>query len=123
MNETTAFASSCRRGALSLCAALTLSLSACSTFLVQEMSTTGDGRHYTETRHSLLWGIVEQPIELHENHAEDRYRSNANGLQRVTVRTNWLYSLASVVTLGVWTPVDVSWECRPPAPDIGLDRR
>jgi hypothetical protein len=33
------------------------------------------------------------------------------GMYDVVVESNYLYSLASVVTLGLWMPVDVSYRC------------
>jgi hypothetical protein len=36
------------------------------------------------------------------------------GMYDVVVESNYLYSLASVVTLGLWMPVDVSYRCKAP---------
>ena len=36
------------------------------------------------------------------------------GMYDVVVENNYFYSLASVVTLGVWMPIDVSYRCKAP---------
>lgn len=35
-----------------------------------------------------------------------------NGMYDVVVENNYLYSLASVFTLGIWMPMDVSYRCK-----------
>ena len=37
-----------------------------------------------------------------------------DGMSDVVVENNYFYSLASVVTLGVWMPMDVSYRCKAP---------
>src|SRR5947209_8692464 len=34
-----------------------------------------------------------------------------NGLSEVSVRGNVAYSFVSILTFGLWTPMDVSWKC------------
>lgn len=34
------------------------------------------------------------------------------GMHDVVVESNYLYSLASVVSLGIWMPMDVSYRCK-----------
>ncbi len=41
------------------------------------------------------------------------------GMYDVVVESNYLYSLASVVTLGMWMPVDVRYRCKAPGPQGG----
>ena len=36
------------------------------------------------------------------------------GMYDVVVESNYFYSLATVVTLGLWMPMDVSYRCRAP---------
>jgi len=36
------------------------------------------------------------------------------GMYDVVVESNYFYSLATVVTLGIWMPMDVSYRCRAP---------
>ena len=56
---------------------------------------------------AYLWGAWVSPEILS---AEECKR----GMYDVVVENNYLYSLASVVTLGIWMPVDVSFRCKAP---------
>jgi hypothetical protein len=56
---------------------------------------------------AYLWGTYVSP-EIRS--AEDCKR----GMYDVVVENNYLYSLASVFTLGIWMPVDVSYRCKAP---------
>lgn len=56
---------------------------------------------------AYLWGAYVSP-EIRS--AEDC----RNGMYDVVVESNYLYSLASVFTLGIWMPVDVSYRCKAP---------
>ena len=55
------------------------------------------------TMHSYFWGLVQ------ETQPADDCLSNS--LDEVEVSTNLGYSLISVVTLGIWVPMDVRWRC------------
>ena len=37
-----------------------------------------------------------------------------NGVSEVTVKTNLGYALITVVTLGIYCPVNISWKCAKP---------
>ena len=41
------------------------------------------------------------------------------GMYDVVVENNYFYSLASVVTLGLWMPIDVSYRCKAPGVPTG----
>lgn len=56
---------------------------------------------------AYMWGAWVSP-EIRS--AEDCKR----GMYDVVVENNYLYSLASVVTLGIWMPMDVSYRCKAP---------
>ena len=59
------------------------------------------------TMHAYLFGAYVSP-EIRS--AEDC----RNGMYDVVVEDNYFYSLASVFTLGIWMPVDVSYRCKAP---------
>lgn len=61
-----------------------------------------------KTMHALFWGLVQ----------ENQFADNCQGagIHEVRVSTNFGYVLASVVTLGIWVPVDVEWKCAREAP-------
>ncbi len=59
------------------------------------------------TMNAYVWGAWVSP-EVRS--AEDCKR----GMYDVVVENNYLYSLVSVVTLGIWMPMDVSYRCKAP---------
>lgn len=60
-----------------------------------------------EMMNAYLWGSFVKPEIMS---AEDCKR----GMYDVVVENNYLYSLASVFTLGIWMPIDVSYRCKSP---------
>ena len=57
---------------------------------------------YEKTVWALWWGASD-PVESVD--------CNGNGLQFVTMKTNWIYSLCTFVTLGAVVPVDIEYRC------------
>ena len=55
-----------------------------------------------KTEVALWWGISD-PLE--------NVDCKGNCLKYVSVKTNWLYSLCTVVTLGAVVPMDVEYRC------------
>lgn len=80
-------------------------ISGCATMTIE-----GDGQktpkseHGTHTAHASYYGFVwsEPPVEKCEN---------GQGLYRVRVHTNALYSLLSIVSLGLYVPQTAEWWC------------
>jgi len=66
------------------------------------------------TAHPMFWGLVQ------DNVVPDNCPSGA--MQEVRVNSNFGYSLLTVVTLGIWSPLDMEWRCAknpPPPPPPG----
>jgi hypothetical protein len=62
---------------------------------------------------SLFWGLLQTNVEVT---AAD---CASSAFQEVRVTTNYGYALATVLTLGIWSRVEVEWKCAkepPPAP-------
>ena len=57
---------------------------------------------YEKTVWALWWGASD-PLESVD--------CNGNGLQIVTMKTSWIYSLCTFVTLGAAVPVDIEYRC------------
>lgn len=55
--------------------------------------------------HSLFWGLVLVPQAV----VADDCLSNA--LDEVYITSNFAYSFATIVSLGIWAPLDVAWRC------------
>ncbi len=63
----------------------------------------------TQTVHSLWWGMQQENVQPSN--------CNSNALQQVRVDWNFSYALLTVVTLGIWSPMTVQWQCaKTPAP-------
>ena len=61
------------------------------------------------TMHALFWGAYVTP-ELMAAECQ------GEAINDVVIESNYFYDFASVVTVGLWMPIDVSYRCR--APDI-----
>jgi hypothetical protein len=63
---------------------------------------------HKKTMHALFWGLVQ------ENQFADNCQGK--GIHEVRVSTNFGYVLVSVVTVGIWVPMDIEWSCAREAP-------
>ena len=62
------------------------------------------------TVHSLFWGLLQEDVGAID--------CVSNAMDEVRVTTNLGYLVVSVVTVGIWVPLDVEWRCaKIPAPD------
>ena len=89
-----------------------LFLSGCMTFTVEaDLPKTADSITGSETVHKSLYGIEwsKQTVEK---------CANQQGLTRIRFHTNAVYLLASVASLGLYVPQNVTWWCgAQPVPD------
>lgn len=62
--------------------------------------------YYTDkcVRHDFLWGAIQAPVAK----ADDCL---TGGMAEVKVSTNFGYALATVLTLGIWSPMHIEWRC------------
>jgi hypothetical protein len=66
------------------------------------------------TRNAFFWGLIRHDLPVDNCRLGDGRRT---GIEEVEVRTNILYLVASVATLGIWVPLDIGWRCAaPPTP-------
>ena len=64
------------------------------------------------TLHALLWGLI-QDQSLEHVCAQDE------ALARVRTTSNFGYTLVTMVTLGIWAPIQVEYTCVNPTPGPG----
>jgi Bor protein len=64
------------------------------------------------TLHAVLWGLL-QDQTLEHVCAQDE------ALARVRTTSNFGYTLLTVLTLGIWAPVQVEYACANPTPATG----
>jgi Bor protein len=64
------------------------------------------------TLHAVLWGLVQDQTLEHVCAPDE-------ALARVRTTSNFGYTLLTVVTLGIWAPVQVEYVCANPTPAPG----
>lgn len=92
------------RGLLAACITTLLTASgACAHFRVAPSDVAASTFEEKRRVHAIAWGALEPRIEPPNCHG--------NGLASVTVKVTALDSLATITTLGFWTPITVAWTC------------
>lgn len=81
---------------------LAFTLEGCSAVTVTAVQASKADDTYTKTVVALWWGVSDP---------EEKVDCNGNGLQYVKVKTNLLYSLCAVLTLGAVVPADIEFRC------------
>lgn len=71
----------------------------------------------TATAHSFFWGIIQSPKNGIATPVCDSLQ--VNGMAEVLVKSNFGYSFITVATLGIWSPMKISWKCGKPCQKIG----
>lgn len=61
--------------------------------------------------YSLFWGLLNKPQVIHTPVCD---KLDVNGVAEVIVKKNVGDALLTIVTLGVYSPVHVSWKCSKP---------
>jgi hypothetical protein len=59
--------------------------------------------YHRKTLHGMFWGLLQHDADVGD--------CVSDALVEVRVRNNAGYMLLSVVTLGIWAPLDVEWRC------------
>lgn len=93
-----------------------LFFSSCYSYRVATHAQGGTETVATMTAHSLFWGLVKKPAEIHTPICDTL---EANGMSEVVIKTNLGYSLITVVTLGIWCPIKLEWKCSKPCKKCG----
>jgi hypothetical protein len=62
----------------------------------------------TRTVSSFLWGLVRQDLCITNCSLGDGTRT---GIEELKIEWMLLQRLASVLTIGIWSPVSISWRC------------
>ena len=91
-------------------------LAGCSTFHVYQVGGPGDSQPqnvpdtewFYVKRNSFLWGLVRQDLPI--DNCQDT-AGNRKGIEEIRVDRSAAQGLASILTLGLWTPVKIGWRC------------
>ncbi len=62
--------------------------------------------------HAFFWGLYTKPEVLAAECAGE-------GIDNARIQSNFFYNLAGVVTLGIWMPIEVRYQCKAPPADAG----
>lgn len=96
--------------ALLACLALT---QGCADYRVEMRSSDPVRETYDgDTMHAYVWGHWYSPQVLTAD-------CDSHAINDVVVKRNYLHDLASVFTLGLWMPTEITYRCKAPAGDIG----
>lgn len=78
----------------------------CYEYVVTTPNPEAGTEYRTRTGHSLFWGLIKSRIE-----AQDAVCQQSQTFADVTVSSNFGYSLLTVATLGIWSPMKVKYRC------------
>jgi len=93
-----------------------LFLSSCYSYRVTTEAQAGTEASKPVTAHAFFWGLVQKPSEIHTPVCDSL---GVIGMSEVTVKNNFGYSLITVATLGIWSPVQIQWKCSKPCKKTG----
>ncbi len=88
-----------------------LSFSSCYTYRVATHAQEGTVLSKPVTAHMFFWGLVQKPKQITTPICDSL---QVNGMSEVTYKSNFGYSLITVVSLGIWSPVKMQWRCSKP---------
>jgi len=63
------------------------------------------------TAHAFFWGAVQQNFLPPAPSATSKTPANCKSLRQVKLPMNYGYSLITVITAGMWSPMRVAWQC------------
>jgi hypothetical protein len=91
-------------------------LSSCYSYRVVTQAQAGAETTATVTTSSFFWGLVKSPKEIHTPVCDSL---GSTGMAEVTIKNNFGFSLITVATLGIWSPIRVEWKCGKPNKKTG----
>jgi len=106
-----------RRPALLIWALWTAPLAGCATYHIyqvggpRELGNQPMTEWKSKTLHSLVWGAIRQDLPVDNCKLGNGTRTN---IEEVRVRSNVGAITATILTLGFWRPLQVSWRCAKP---------
>ncbi len=89
---------------------VTILLSSCYNYRVATRAQEGS-EVSKATAHAYFWGLLQKPPTIQTPICDSL---DVNGMSEVTMKSNFGYSLITVVTLGIWSPMKVEWRCAKP---------
>jgi hypothetical protein len=87
---------------------ISIFFSSCYSYRVATQAQAGTETLKTITAHSLFWGLLKNPKEIHTPVCDSL---GSTGMAEVNVKSNFGFSLITVVTLGIWSPIKLECKC------------
>ena len=82
-------------------------LQGCAEYRLKMMDSDPEQTPYeSRTVHAYLWGKLYDPQQITAG------CNTETGINDVVVKNNYLYSLASVFTFGIWMPIEIDYRCQ-----------
>lgn len=108
---------------LTIVASLSMLSSGCATYHVyqiggeREIGNTPGTEWKGKTLNSFAWGLVRQDLPVDNCQLVNGERFN---IEEVKIESKFPHTLASIVTLGFWMPLEVTYRCAKPEPITGV---
>jgi Bor protein len=99
-----------------VCLAIVMFLSSCYSYRVATQAQAGAEATTTITTNSFFWGLVKSPKEIHTPVCDSL---GSTGMAEVTIKNNFGFALITVATLGIWSPIRLTWKCGKPNKKTG----
>jgi hypothetical protein len=65
-----------------------------------------------KTVHSFFWGALQHNLVPPASSPTSKTPANCRSMGQVKLPMNYGYSLITVATLGIWSPMRVAWQCK-----------
>ncbi len=100
------------------CLTIAFGFSSCYSYRIGTYAQTGSEVQKTKpvTSNIFFWGLIKSPKEITAPLCDSL---QVNGMAEVTMTTNFGYALITVATLGIWSPIKVTYKCGKPCKKIG----
>lgn len=64
-----------------------------------------------ETVHAFVWGLYMCPKKVEAENCHPDQSQKPINMDEVRASTNLAYAFITVITLGLWAPMDMEWRC------------
>jgi len=97
--------------------AISIFFSSCYSYRVATLAQAGTETLKPITAHSFFWGLLKSPKEIHTPICDSL---GSTGMAEVNVKNNFGFSLITVATLGIWSPIKLECKCSKPCKKEGV---
>jgi hypothetical protein len=73
---------------------------------------TGQDNFTKRTVHAFFWGGLQQNLLPPAPSATSKTPASCKSIRQVRLPMNYGYAFITVATLGIWSPMQVAWQCK-----------